>query len=75
MIYTNPSFLSSTRLPTVKVTAEPYSWPKDGWLPRWRVPAVAISSPHDVEDLEGDHEMSNTRDGSDEEVDRVPEAR
>ena len=32
---------------------------------------MAISSPHDVEDLEGDHEMSNTRHGSDEEVDQV----
>ena len=33
----------ATRLPTGKGYAESYSWPKDGWLPRWRVPAGTIS--------------------------------
>jgi GrpB-like predicted nucleotidyltransferase (UPF0157 family) len=31
-----------TRLPTRRSAAEPYFLPKDGWLPRWHAPALAI---------------------------------
>ena len=40
--HANPWLLSLTRLPTWKDAAEPYFLPKDGCLPRWRVPSTTI---------------------------------
>ena len=40
--HANPSLLSPTRLPTPEVASELYSLPKDGCLPRWRVPSTTI---------------------------------
>ena len=40
--HANPSLLSLTRLPTGKVAAESCFSPKDGCLPRWRVPSTTI---------------------------------